>query len=133
MFRQLGNFGYKRSLVQSIGFYLVYLVSGVITIAGLAFVGAVVTGMNSYEQGLQFGTVLGITLTAVLSLLVLKAKGLLRHVGYLLVGLLSVAGAAAGGLLLSLIFVAFLTTRHSAGDHATIEGEARPVEEHATA
>ena len=127
MFRQLGNFGYKRSLVQSIGFYLAYLISGVIAIAALAFVAALVTGMSSFEQGLQFGTVLGIALTAVLSFLVLKGKSLLRHVGYLVVGLLSVASAAAGGLLLSLIFVAFLTTRHAAGQDAAIEAPAHAV------
>lgn len=124
MFRQLGNFGYQRNIVQAVGFYLIYLVSGVIAIAGLAFLAALANGISGYEQGLQFGTALGMMLTALLAFLVLKAKGLLRHAGYLLVGLLSVAGAAAGGLLLSLIFVAFLTTRHAAGEGMTVETHA---------
>jgi hypothetical protein len=124
MFRQLGALGFQRNLVQAIGFYLVYLISGVIAIAGLAFMAALIGGISGFDQGLQFGTALGMILTAVLAFLVLKSKGLLTHIGYLLVGLLSVAGAAAGGLLLSLIFVAFLTTRHTAGEGSTIDATA---------
>ena len=132
MFRQLTNFGHQRSVVQAIGFYLVYLVAGVLGIAlaagAVALISTSVGGTFGFDAGLGFGSVLAVVMTAVLSLLVLRAKGLFGHVGYLLVGLLSLAGAVAGGLILGLIFVAFLTTRPTRQAASLLEGEAHPIE-----
>ena len=51
----------------------------------------------------------------VLALVVLHAKGQLGNFVYLFVAVLSAAGAAVAGLLLGLVFVAFLTTRPAVG------------------
>ncbi len=63
----------------------------------------------------MLSSALAVGLTALLSLLVLRAKGHLHDVGYLLVTMLGMAGAlAGGGLIVGLMFVAFLTTQPAA-------------------
>jgi hypothetical protein len=121
MFQGLTDFGRQRTLVQAIGFYLVYLVLGIILGAVLGGVAALVTGNNSFDMGLMVGTVMAIVVTPLMAFGVLYAKGLLRHIGFLLVAVLSVAGAAIGGLILGLLFVAFLTTRPAASSPEPVE------------
>ena len=129
MFRHLGEFRFQRSLAQAFGFYLVYFFAGIIVSGMLGGIAGLVSGANGFEDGMQVGikvgTVFAVILTATLTFLILRAKGQFRNVLYLLVGLLSVGAAWLGGLLLGLIFVAFLTTR--AADPA-IDATARPVE-----
>jgi hypothetical protein len=113
MFGRLSDFGHQRSLVQALGFYLAYLVAGIVLLAlvgGMA--GLLVSGVG-FDSGLMIGTVGAIIMSPTLSLLVLRAKGQLGHIGFLLAALLSGVGAAFGGLILGLAFVAFLTTRPS--------------------
>jgi hypothetical protein len=71
--------------------------------------------MFSFRRGPGLKTMLGIVICAVMSLMVLRVKRQLGQVGYLFVALVSVAGAVMGGLLIGLIFVAFLTTQPTAG------------------
>ena len=111
MFRRLTDFGHQRTLVEALGFYLVYLILGIVVAAMLGALAGPLTGNSGFEGGMLVGTVFAVVACPVLSFAILFKKGLLRHIGYVLVALLSVAGAAAGGLLLGLIFVAFLTTR----------------------
>jgi hypothetical protein len=129
MFRRLGDFGYQRSAVQAIGFYLVYFFAGIIVSSMLGGVFGIATGANGLEEGMQVGLKVGmvfaIFLSAVLSFAILRAKGQLRNVLYLLVGLLSVGVAWLGGLLFGLLFVAFLTTRPV---NPKIDAPARPIE-----
>lgn len=129
MFRRLGEFGYQRSAVQAIGFYLVYFVAGIIVSGMLGGIFGVATGANGLEEGMQVGlkvgTIFAVFLTAVLSFAILRAKGQLKNVLYLLVGLLSVGAAWLGGLLFGLVFVAFLTTRPASPE---IDATARPIE-----
>ncbi|MCC7370742.1 MAG: hypothetical protein IT306_20140 [Chloroflexi bacterium] len=133
MFQHLNAFGHQRTFWQAFGFYLVYLIAGILGIAMLSAVAGLVVmaagGVYGFEQGLTFGAVLAVVGSTLLSLVVLRAKGLLRHAGYLLVALLAGASATLGGLILGLIFVAFLTTRPSA---TTLEGQSRPLGEPAT-
>jgi hypothetical protein len=129
MFRRLGEFGYQRGAVQAIGFYLVYFFAGIIVSGILGGIFGMATGANGLEEGMQAGLKVGmifaIFLSAVLSFAILRAKGQLRNVVYLLVGLLSVGAAWLGGLLFGLIFVAFLTTRPASPE---IDALARPIE-----
>ena len=129
MFRRLGEFGYQRSAVQAIGFYLAYFFAGIIVSGVLGGIFGMATGANGFEEGMQVGLKVGtyfaILLTAVLSFAVLRAKGQLRNVPHLLVGLLSVGAGWLGGLLFGLIFVAFLTTRPA---NPEIDATARPIE-----
>ena len=114
MFRRLTDLGYQRSLVEAIGFYLVYLILGIVVAAALGAVAgplAVASGGSDFDGGMLVGTIFAIIACPVLSFAVLVKKGLLGHVGYVLVAVLSVAGAAVAGLIVGLIFVAFLTTR----------------------
>ena len=76
--------------------------SATLTVSGVGF-----------DSGLMIGTVGAVIMSPTLSLLVLRAKGQLGHIGFLLAALLSGVGAAFGGLILGLAFVAFLTTRPS--------------------
>ena len=111
MFRRLTDFGHQRTLVEAIGFYLAYLVLGIVLAAGLGALAGLVDRGFGFESGLALGTAVAIGICPVLAFVILGAKRQLRHVGYVLVAVLSVAGAAVGGLLLGLVFVAFLTTR----------------------
>ena len=121
MFRHLTDFGHQRTLVQAIGFYLVYFVLGIVIAGLLGFVAAPLTGSPGFEGGLIVGTIFAVVACPVLSFAVLYKKGLLGHVGYLLLAVLSVAGAAIGGLLLGLVLVAFLTTRPAVGQADVVE------------
>jgi hypothetical protein len=129
MFRHLGEFRFQRSLVQAIGFYLVYFFAGIIVSGMLGAIAGLVSGANGFDDGMQVGltvgTVFATIFSGLLSFLILRAKGQFRNVLYLLVGLLSIGAGWLGGLLFGLIFVAFLTTR--AADPA-IDATARPVE-----
>ena len=113
MFRSLTDFGHQRTLFEAIGFYLAFLVLGIILGAVLGFLAGVVTGNVGFEGGLAIGTAVAIGVGPVLAFSIMSAKGLLNHLGYVAVAVLSVVGAAVGGLLLGLVFVAFLTTRPS--------------------
>lgn len=68
-------------------------------------------GMFSVRRVFPIKTTLGLIITAALALLVLRAKRQHANVGYLFVALISLAGTFMGGLLIGLIFVAFLTTQ----------------------
>jgi hypothetical protein len=115
MFRRLTDLGHQRTLVEAIGFYLAYLILGIAIAAALgAVAGPLVValgGGSAFDGGMLIGTIFAVVACPVLSFAVLIKKGLLGHIGYLIVAVLSVAGAAVLGLILGLVFVAFLTTR----------------------
>jgi hypothetical protein len=111
MFRRLTDFGHERSLTQAVGFYLVYLVLGIALGALLGGLAGLMFKDFGFDAGLMIGAALAVVSCPLLSFAILRAKGLLSNVMLLLVAVLSVAGAAVGGLILGLIFVAFLTTR----------------------
>ena len=111
MFRRLTDFGHQRTVVEAIGFYLTYLILGILLGAVLGAVAGFVTGNVGFEGGLAIGATVAIGICPVLGFIILAAKGLLSHIGYVAVVVLSVVGAVIGGLLLGLVFVAFLTTR----------------------
>jgi hypothetical protein len=129
MFRHLTDYGFQRTPLQAIGFYLTYFVLGVLVSAALGAVFATGSGTSGFEEGVQVGLTVGsvfaVLFTAALSFVVLRAKGLLGHVGYLLVGLVGVAGAVVAGMLLGLVFAAFLTTRPVS---TSIDAVARPID-----
>jgi hypothetical protein len=113
MFSQLGNFGYKRTALQAVGFYIAYLVFTIITAALAGMVLGGVTGNNDFEFGKKVGIVVAIVMTLVFSFLILQAKKMTNN--YMYVGLAVGAGILAylGGGLLGLIIPAYLTTQGS--------------------
>lgn len=110
MFSNLADFGYKRSSLQSLGFYIVYLILTILTgfLAGMIF--GVSTGSTSFESGQKVGMIVAILVVLVLSFLVLQAKKLLNNYFYLSLAAASGVVAFLGGGLFGLIITAYLTT-----------------------
>ena len=137
MFRQLFNFGYQRSNVQAVGFYLFYMVTGIIVVT-LALVGIalIITSMDANELflylGFQVGAWLATVVAGVLALLVLRARRLFKDPASVALALLAVPCTMFGGLMVGLPFVAFLTTRPTPGEPSVIDAEARPLAPSAT-
>ena len=128
MFRRLTDFGYQRTLGQAVGFYLVYFFAGIIVSGLISGAIAPFAGVSGFQEGLAFGAKVGgifaVLLTLTLSFAILRAKGLLGHIGYLIVGLVGTASAVFLGMLLGLVFVAFLTTRPASTSMDAIAGPA---------
>ena len=115
MFRRLTDFRFQRTPLEAFGFYLAYLIVGIGIAAGPGFLGGLANVTAGFDAGMMLGAAFAIGICPVLALVVLHAKGQLGNFVYLFVAVLSVAGAAVAGLLLGLVFVAFLTTRPAVG------------------
>ena len=111
MFSQLANFGFKRTAKQAFGFYISYLLLGLV----LGFVVGGIAGLldpdNSQQAGLLAGQIMVIPYVMTLAILVAVKRSLLKSFTVIfllaLTALLSLALGALGGL----IPVSFLTTR----------------------
>ncbi|OGC05730.1 hypothetical protein A2526_05590 [candidate division WOR-1 bacterium RIFOXYD2_FULL_36_8] len=108
MFKNLIDFGYKRSALQALGFYLAYFF---LLLMIISLVGAVM-GLFGYGfmEGLKMGALFAIVISILLSILIVTAKNLLN---FMYIFLIIVAGMLAflGGALLGLIIPAYLTTK----------------------
>ena len=128
MFTHLLDLSYRRSAKEALGFYLFYFVIlvGVSAVAGAIFGAATPDRPQGfaagYQSGLAIGNVVAIVGSAGLSFVVLVQKGRFNHPGYLLVGLLGVAGAFAAGALLGMIAPSWLSTRPSTAEAAAARG-----------
>ncbi|QQG38014.1 MAG: hypothetical protein HYS26_00460 [Candidatus Kaiserbacteria bacterium] len=117
MFQHLADFGYKRTPLEAVGFYLAYLL---LTLAGAMIVGvtlALLFGSTVDLNGFAIGAVFSAFASAVLSYLVLREKRLLKRFSSF-VWILAAAGSALliGGIV-GLLIVAYLTTlQQAAGD-----------------
>jgi predicted benzoate:H+ symporter BenE len=113
MFRFIGDFKRPRSVVEAIGFYVFYAVLGVVASGLVGYVASLIDPSIGFQEGLRIGNIVAIVLSLGLSFAIARAKGLLGHAVPLVVIVLSGVGAAIGGVLLGLIFSAFLSTRRS--------------------
>ncbi len=114
MFSHLTNLSYQRTRLEAIGFYIAYLVFVMLASALAGALLVILLGINSqdaYNFGLRTGNAIAVVVTMGLSLLILKAKGLLNHFGLILLALCSGLIAAFIGSLGGLILAAYLTTR----------------------
>lgn len=114
MFKNLTDFSYKRNWQEAIGFYLAYLLLGMV-LAGIAgALTGILSGANTFSRGFNQGLGVGATISVVFSLIIsgllLKEKKLFRNFGYVLLILLG-GILAVGGLLLGLVIPAFISTR----------------------
>ena len=123
MFKNLTSFSYKRNWKEAVGFYLVYLILGVILsgiIAGI--IGPIIllgfrnldisqAKSQGFATGQQIGTYTIIMFVLIISGLLLKSKKLFKNFWYLVLALLGVILTVFGGLLLGLIIPAFITTK----------------------
>lgn len=113
MFSRLFDFGFKRTPVQAFGFYLAFLFLIMLTGA----LGGSVAGVfapsaeDAYEFGVKIGSILAVIICVILCALMLKAKNLHTHFGWVLIvfvsGFLALLGGGIGGLLP----IAFLSTK----------------------
>ena len=112
MFKNLLDFGYKRTWLQAVGFYLAYFLLIIIIgfLAG-ALMGLIFSGGSVSAMGVQIGNILAIVICLALSFTILYKKNQHKNFGLVLLALLSGILAFLGGGLLGLIPAAFLTTR----------------------
>ena len=111
MFKNLTDFSYKRSTKEAVGFYLAYLFLIVILGALLGGIIGLLIGQEGIDVGTRFGSILAILTCLGISFAILSKKNLLKNFGLILVALLSGILAFAGGGILGLIPVAYLSSR----------------------
>ncbi|HUW97477.1 MAG TPA: hypothetical protein VMV40_01355 [Acidiferrobacter sp.] len=114
MFKGLLSFGMVRTPLQAFGFYVAYLLVGVLIGAlagGLSAVAGGTPGVSNFALGLRYGAVAGTIYVAAIGITVVAKKNL--GFGYYLLALLGAIMALFGGALLGLIPVAFMTTRQA--------------------
>jgi hypothetical protein len=114
MFEQITEFGYKRDLAQVVGFYIAYLVMGILAIFIVGALYVLIIPSTTFETGVRLGTFAAIIICIVLSILIIQKKKLMSNLGYILLALIAGILAFIGGMLLGLIPVAYLTTLDSA-------------------
>lgn len=110
MFKDLTNFGYKRTVRQAIGFYVAYFIFGVI---GGFLIGAligVIDPANVSTNVAQIVTPCVVVYALVLSFLIIKNKSKKIAFKHVLLIILSGVLALFGGGLLGIIPAAYLTT-----------------------
>jgi len=105
------DFNYKRNVGGAIGFYIFYLVSSLILVI---VAGALVGRGRSVEEAQRLaaviGRVAGMAIPIVLALLISWSKKIYKKVVAIVSVVLTVLLTLFGGIFLSLIPVAFLTT-----------------------
>ena len=119
MFKKLNDFSYERNWKEAVGFYLAYLLFGII----LGFVFGFILGVflysagttHNFEANYEIGRRIGVSfymiyILVIFALLLIK-KRMLNNFGYILLALLNVILSVFGGVIFGLIIPAFITTR----------------------
>ena len=113
MFKHLTTFSYKRNWKEAIGFYIAFLILGLV-LGGIAAVfGGASSGNATFNEGVKIGALVSIIYCLLISGLLLKEKRLFKNFVYILLALVSGLLAGLGGGLLGMIIPAFLTTREN--------------------
>ena len=117
MFKNLTSFGYQRSTIEAVGFYLTYLLLLMIAAGGLVSMLGVAMGQSdNLNFGFTVGNMLAVIACSGISFLILKEKKLLSNYGFILLALLAGVIAFFIGAIGGLIPAAFLTTRAAGGE-----------------
>ena len=124
MFGFITDFKHQRTIVEALGFYVFYVAVGVVAGALLGYVAGLFDPSFGFDEGLRIGNGVSIVLSLGLALALARAKRLLGHAGYIVVILLAGVGGAVGGVLLGVIFAAFLSTRGVSHDAASPQEQA---------
>lgn len=113
MFKNITDYAYQRSKKEAFGFYLAYLLGGIV-LGGIAGgLSAVVTGASgedAFHVSLRAGTAVGVLYSMALSVIVIKNKKLSSGLDYsmvLIAGIVALFIGSLGGV----IPAAWLTTR----------------------
>lgn len=111
MFKDLFAFGKQRSRREAAGFYIFYLLLGVVITSVGLFVGGGWSFQEGFAEDLWIGPYFfAMVFSLLLAFLVLFKKNKLRNPWLLILALLSGVGAFLLGALVGLIPVAYLTT-----------------------
>jgi len=116
MFKELFNFGFKRTSAQAFGFYIAWVV--LIALAGgavSAVLGAVfLGGSDSFSTGFQFGErvggVVAILMCTAVAITVIAARKKTKSFGAWIAVLFAAFLSVFGGALLGVIPIAYLST-----------------------
>ena len=119
MFSNIFDFSYERTGLQALGFYLCQLIvflllAGAVLGFFMAMGGMGKTFESQQEAAKVLGPLLGLSHALVVTIFMLKAKNLDTSRNHVLVGALAVLLGGLAGPLLSLIPVAWLSTRDAA-------------------
>lgn len=111
MFAKLANFGFKRTSKQAFGFYISYLILGIILGFVVGGIAGILNPNNAQEAGLLAGQIMAVPYVLTLAILVAVKRSLLKSfLALTLIGLSGLLALLAGGLG-GLIPVAFLTAK----------------------
>ena len=113
MFKELMNFKYKRTGVQALGFYIVFLLIGALlggVVSGLLQTGSNADFQTQYNIGIKIGSYVAIIYCTILSLIMLIAKKLYKSAQAIVLFLLTILGAMVMACLLGCVFPAILST-----------------------
>lgn len=114
MFKNLNNFLYKRKGKEIFGFYLAYLVFGMVLGAIAGGASSYFTNAQTYAEGLASGAKIGSYIAPlyiiILTFLVIRGRKA-TDFGSILIGLVGILLTLLGGSFLGLIPVAILTAR----------------------
>ena len=114
MFNDLFAFGKQRSGQEAAGFYLFYLLLGIVIASAGQFVGGGWSFQEGFAEALWIGPYsFAMVFSLILAFLVLAKKHKLRRPRLVILALLSGVGAYLLGALVGLIPVAYLTTIES--------------------
>src|SRR5579859_6085743 len=108
MFKNLTNFGYKRTTTEAIGFYVAYLVLTIV-LASLSggLLGLVSGNQDSFGFGVRIGTIVAILISLLISFLIISSKKMTGNFIYLLLALVRGVLAFFGGGILGIIPAAY--------------------------
>jgi hypothetical protein len=118
MFRNVLDYGYKRTTLQAVGFYIAHLVI-LILISGIAggIYGVITETPRDVEQAygaiVRVGHAAGVLMCLVVSFAIIRKKKMTNNIGYVFLALSSGLFALLLGGILGLIPPAILTTRDS--------------------
>jgi len=107
------DFGKKRTWGQAIFFYVFYVIAAFILSYIIAIFLALILNRLDPEIGWKIGTATAIASSMAVSLLILKAKKITTHPGFLILALISGMAAFLGGGILGFLIPAYLTTRNT--------------------
>lgn len=126
MFKQLTNFGYKRSPKQAFGFYLAYIL---LTMLIAMIIGGIVGRLfintadsdAAFEAGLKIGNVVAFVISIILNYTILKQKKLYLSFPYLLLALFSILLTMLFGALIGYVPMAYMSTKSTKEKNANLE------------
>lgn len=108
MFKNLVDFSYKRKGKEAVGFYLAYLLLGILIGGALT---AIVGQDNSFYSGLAIGAHIAVIFVFVIGILILSQRKRYKNSLYIILVLVSVLLSQLAGDLGGLILLAYLTTK----------------------